>query len=653
VACAIAVAQGRPISRRRRNTMAQLLQANVPTGTDVSSRGWLANRHRWPLIAACIAVLACAHDLSAQVSYAVVADLSTIGGAAPLGGVIRGADGALYGTTSEGGAENCGIVYRIDPAGALSRIHEFSRPDGCQPVGELALGPDGSLYGVASRGGLSNQFVPSGAGTIYKIAANGAFTVLHQFVFPLDLPPEPWLVPYEPYAGLTLAPDGHFYGTLRSGDVFRISLDGAFALVHQFSAEAEPQDLEAALIVAADGYLYSTSPNVLTTRLGAGALFRVSLDGAAEVLHRFIDYGHVPPGVAATPEGAYPYGELAAGPDGEFYGANSSGGPNVRDRGTIFRLAPDRTLTVLHAFSEGTNQSYPDGAFPWGGLILGTDGYLYGTTSAGGANGIGTIFRIGRDGAFMTLRAFAQDGFTQTKGRLLEASPGVFYGTAHSASGGIVYRLSVSSASLAISLVAPLGGETLFVDVPTTIQWAATVATTVDVELSDDGGRSFTAIPGCSGLPGSSTSCAWTPTGPPTPKAQIRVVAHDAVGGSASDVTGNIRISAASPRVKIVWPHPAARLTIGTTETLRWIHNLGTNSVVRIESSRDGGSTWEVIAPAVRNATAHFGAFNWLVTGPATTTAILRVTSLSTGAFDVSNRPFRVLMPTSLESSSR
>ena len=94
--------------------------------------------------------------------------------------MIRGADGALYGTTSEGGAENCGLVYRIDPTGTLSRVHEFSLPDGCKPVGELALGPDGGLYGVASDDVISGG-LPVGYGTIYKVDADGAFTVLHRF----------------------------------------------------------------------------------------------------------------------------------------------------------------------------------------------------------------------------------------------------------------------------------------------------------------------------------------------------------------------------------------------------------------------------------------------------------------------------------------
>jgi uncharacterized repeat protein (TIGR03803 family) len=816
--------------------MVQLLQANVSTGTDVSSRGWLPNRHLWPLIAACIAVLACAHDLYAQVSYAVVADLSSIGGAAPLGGVIRGADGALYGTTSEGGAENCGIVYRIDAAGVLSRIHEFSQPDGCLPAGELALGPDGSLYGVTNRGGDADP--QRAAGTIYKLALDGTFTVLHRFVFP-TAHPEPWLVPSRPYASLTLAPDGFFYGTTMSDDVFRISPDGAFSLVHQFveTGNGEPLVLTAALVAGADDNLYSISRSfsLIVPRAG-GTVFRVSLAGDAEVLRRFFIPSpfNVPPGIPPSPEGIIPEGELAGGPDGEFYGANSTLGPSLTGRGTIFRLQPDGTLAVLHAFSETADQSYPDGAHPRGGLILGSDGYIYGTTSAGGANGNGTIFRIGRDGGLATLQSFAQDGFAPTKGRLLETAPGVFYGTAPSASGGVVYQLNVDGAllaegrllatdedqplngvltatgagpsavfslltngrlgvativdpatgaftytpnpnangtdiftfsvtdgprqsniatvtvritevndapvaldssistaentpvqgtlsasdpdsssfrftivdnptkgtveltsftnvftytpspgasgadsftfrvsdfglesntatvsitivptRLAISLDAPVGGEKLFAGIPTAIQWTVTGAIGIDVEFSRDGGRSFAPIAACAGLPSSSASCTWTPTGPPTPKARIRVVAHNAAGEHVSDVTDNLRVSVASPRVKLVFPHTRVGLETGTTQTIWWTHNLGERSFVRLELSRDGGAGWEVIEPAIQNVTAHVGAFNWLVTGPATMTAILRVTSLSTGAFDVSNRPFRVLMPTSLEWSSR
>ena len=108
-------------------------------------------------------------------------------------------------------------------------------------------------------------------------------------------------------------------------------------------------------------------------------------------------------------------------------------------------------MVVLYAFAAGVDQAYSDGADPQTGLILGSDGYVYGTTSEGGANGNGTIFRMSREGGLATLRSFAEDGFSPTKGRLLEAAPGVFYGTAPSATGGVVYELRVADALLAES----------------------------------------------------------------------------------------------------------------------------------------------------------------------------------------------------------
>ena len=72
-------------------------------------------------LATCVAVLASASHAAAQVTYEVVADLSSIGAALPLGGLIVGPDGALYGTASAGGhGDGCGVVYRLDASGAVT-----------------------------------------------------------------------------------------------------------------------------------------------------------------------------------------------------------------------------------------------------------------------------------------------------------------------------------------------------------------------------------------------------------------------------------------------------------------------------------------------------------------------------------------------------
>jgi len=403
-------------------------------------------------------MLAGASDLEAQVAYDVVADFGSIGGAAPLGGVIRGADGALYGVTSQGGSENCGLVYRLDASGGLTAVHIFDRPDGCHPVGELALGTDGSLYGVTSQGG-EPQVSPPG-GTVFRIAADGTFSVLYRFDMPLLGTPSPDFV-IGPYSALTLAPDGNLYGTTISGNVFKISPAGQFSLVRHFTASGEPNDIRASLVLGKDGFLYGTSTGVVFALRVVSTLFRVSPTGASDVLHQFRTLSANPPGFTISPEGVRPEGELSMGPDGEVYAANSAGGPEYFtdsgfpvhvDRGTIVRMTPDRGLTVLHSFSPDTDGTYAEGSTPQGGLILGSDGFVYGTTSAGGATGSGTIFRMALDGGFTTLHSFGTDAGAPTKGRLFETAPGVFYGTAPSPSGGVVYRLAVTGAVLAESL---------------------------------------------------------------------------------------------------------------------------------------------------------------------------------------------------------
>ena len=80
-------------------------------------------------------------------------------------------------------------------------------------------------------------------------------------------------------------------------------------------------------------------------------------------------------------------------------------------------------------------------------------------------------------------------------------------------------------------------------------------------------------------------------------------------------------------------------MQVGHPQPIWWVDNLGAGSSVRIELSRDGGATWEVIAPSVQNLTDVVGRFEWVATGPPTKNARLRVTSLSTGVSDVSGRP--------------
>src|ERR1700722_18377573 len=122
---------------------------------------------------------------------------------------------------------------------------------------------------------------------------------------------------------------------------------------------------------------------------------------------------------AANPE----YTPLVQGTDGNLYGTTLFGGAN--DRGTVFEVTPSGALTTVYSFCTNTNCT--DGANPVGGLVLGSDGYFYGTTEAGGMHNWGTIFRIKSPGTLVTLHSFHfRDGGVPFA-TLVQATDGNFY----------------------------------------------------------------------------------------------------------------------------------------------------------------------------------------------------------------------------------
>ena len=225
-----------------------------------------------------------------------------------------------------------------------------------------------------------------------------------------------------PRTALIQGSDGYFYGTTRAGGfwgrgtVFKMDAAGNVTVLHSFT-EADGSD-PSALLQASDGKFYGT------TRATA---FRIDAAGNFTTFHAFTLFA----------EGLLPSGLIQAS-DGAFYGTTFAGGEFFR--GTVFRLAPDGTLTTLHnfTFAEGRTTH---------GVIQASDGNFYGTTSPAGVSGAYSVFRMDAAGTVTVLRSFdGAEGFELSG--LIEASDGRFYGTAAGGGGargaGTVFRIDAA-----------------------------------------------------------------------------------------------------------------------------------------------------------------------------------------------------------------
>lgn len=237
----------------------------------------------------------------------------------------------------------------------------------------------------------------------------------------------------KPNGSLVQASDGQLYGTAwaggakRWGDVFKLTTGGGAAALHSFKGSAGGNHPWAGLIQASDGSLYGTTFHAAGDV--NGTLFKMSLDGRMTLLHEF----HATDSVGGSPNAA-----LLQASDGNIYGISRDTSPCC---GAAWRLAPDGSVSLVHAFSRG--DGYEQSA-----LIQANDGLLYGVATVGGAFDRGTAFRMAPDGSgFTLLHKFNWDtGNTSYPDSLMQAADGQFYGTAAYGGGycGALFRMDTS-----------------------------------------------------------------------------------------------------------------------------------------------------------------------------------------------------------------
>jgi hypothetical protein len=208
---------------------------------------------------------------------------------------------------------------------------------------------------------------------------------------------------------------------------------------------------------------------------------------------------------------------------------------------------------------------------------------------------------------------------------------------------------STTTAPPTVTVVAPNGGEKLFSAVSSVVRWTVEDGDAVDsfdVQVSSNNGGTYSNIPGCTALQPSARQCIWTSPSPASTAARIRVVARHS-GTTASDASDAVfTVTSTAPAMTVTSPNTAVNWGRGSRQRITWTHNLGANAYVRLEVSRDAGATFTEIAPAVKNTSATAGSFDWTVSGPNTTGALIRVSwSEAPAVVDVSNIGFKIADP--------
>jgi uncharacterized repeat protein (TIGR03803 family) len=330
-------------------------------------------------------------------------------------GVIIDSPGNLYGTSENGGRFGLGEVFELTKGGAFSVLHSFKggATDGENPFAGVVRDAKGNLYGATSGGGSH------GYGTVFKLTSPNRETILYNFISIAD--------GYSP-GGVLLNSAGNLYGTASGGAtsygfVFEISTADKYSVLYNFCSLpncADGDDPALSLIDTA-GNLYGTTSNII----GHGVIFELTPKGVETVLHTFDGTdGDLPESVLLDSEGnlygatydggAHEWGTLFSLPQaggtlttlynfcslsrcddgksplgavrdtsGNYYGTALQAADNTG--AVVWEVNSEGKETVLYTFAEGV-QASP--------LIIDSAGNLYGTTSNGGANSEGSVFKL-------------------------------------------------------------------------------------------------------------------------------------------------------------------------------------------------------------------------------------------------------------------
>ncbi|MCC5659629.1 hypothetical protein LC608_22175 [Nostoc sp. XA010] len=359
------------------------------------------------LILTSLAVLASPLVLPLPQAFAqtltTVVNFNGTNGANPKAGVLPGKDGNLYGTTSAGGSQDKGTAFKLTGSNfsTVTTLVNFTGTNGTNPIARLFQANDDNLYGATFTGGTNNL------GTLFQLQKTTFtnLTTLLNFNGTNGA---------NPAGRLISDSDGKFLwgitsagGVNKKGTVFKIPLTGGVPTVVVNFNDTNGATPLARLQLASDKNYYGTASAGGATN--KGVVFKLTPTG---VITSYSFSGA---------NGQSPQSGLIES-DKFIYGTTSLGGAN--NKGAIFKVPLGGGTPVLVASFNGTN-----GANPTAALTKGKDGNFYGTTSTGGANNKGAIYRL-TGGTITLLFSFNGKNGATPESTLIQLANGAFYGTA-------------------------------------------------------------------------------------------------------------------------------------------------------------------------------------------------------------------------------
>ena len=347
------------------------------------------------------------------------------------------------------------------PLAAVAQTYTYSSLVDFPPASQLgpvnpnpitAIDAQGNLYGASQSGGL--YCAPNGCGTVFEVSPAGALTVLYSFSGPDGSAPR---------AGVTRDSSGNLYGTTFNGGayqyygaLYKLAPDGTETVLYSFPNKPPFGNYPSTNLLVDGkgnllGYTTYTDNNFITN---GGSIFKFTQPDSFSIWYTFAELGY-------GNNGTGPVGGLIKDKAGNYYGATCCEG--TRGNGTVFKITPPNTLTVLYSFNvfadkvwspqgslvrdaagnlygvglqgiyevlatggEKVFYTYPQFTHPNQSLIIDASGNLYGTSGGGGAFGLGAVYRISPDGVETDL--YSTPGPVLNDGLVMDQS-GNIYGT--------------------------------------------------------------------------------------------------------------------------------------------------------------------------------------------------------------------------------